>query len=128
MVSPQCLVFSAFIVCDNLVRCIKDIARGTVILFQFDNSRVREIFLKLKNIPYICSAPSVNTLIIITDYTKIAVFLMSGAGSVHTVSCSYPGIHQPSHTGICCGMIQNRRMIRKQNKRFQKQVIKNQAH
>jgi len=54
---------------------IKNCSRASVILFKFNNRSGRIIFLKAQNIAEISSAPRINTLPIITNYSNIFVII-----------------------------------------------------
>ena len=59
----------------NRVRCRQNVGCRTVILFQFYHFCVSEVFFEFKNVPDVSSAPLIDTLVIVTYYTDVVMFL-----------------------------------------------------
>ena len=57
---------------DHRVGRVENRGRRTIILFQFDHFRPGEMFRKVENVADVGSAPRINALIVISDYTEVA--------------------------------------------------------
>ena len=62
--SPQFLIFSVAVVFDNRVGRRQNIGCGSVVLLQFYNLCIFEIFFKFEDISDICASPLINALVI----------------------------------------------------------------
>ena len=71
---PQAFCFSSLVIRNHFICRIQNILRGTVILLQFNDLRIREYMLKTQNIFNIRPAEFVDRLVIIADNAEIAVF------------------------------------------------------
>ena len=124
MLCPKRLVLSSFIVGNDLIGSIQNIPGRAVILLQFDNDSIRIIIFKFKDIPYIRAAPAVYALVIITDHAKIPAF--SCQQSQQLILCTVGILILIDHDIPEASAIdlQDRGMVRQEQKRFQQQVVK----
>ena len=76
---PERFLFPRGIVGDHMVGSFQDPPRRPVILFQTDDRCIREHVLKSKDITDICSAETVDRLVVVPHHTKIPVFFRQKA-------------------------------------------------
>ena len=74
VVGPQSLAFALSIVLDDAVGGVKNIGRGSVVLFQTNSFCFRVNFLKLQNILNRCSTEAINALVVITHNAYILLW------------------------------------------------------
>ena len=124
LLRPKCFILSVCVERNHLIGGIQNIRGRTVVLFQLDDLRIRKILFKIEDIADIRAAPAIDGLIVIADHAKVAA-LRSQQPNKHILRVVrilifvYMNIAQL--TLIC---LQNRRMLGKQLKRFDNQVIK----
>ena len=58
-------------VVDDFLRCLQNISRRAVVLFEFDDGCARKITFEIKDVCKICATPRVDGLSVITDYADI---------------------------------------------------------
>ena len=66
-VRPQSFRFTVRVLRDDRVGCIEDRLRGTVVLLQQDNGRVRVVGLELKDVADRGATKGVDALVGVTD-------------------------------------------------------------
>ena len=72
-VCPEGFLLSLYIVSDHRVRGVEHILRGTVILLEFDNKRIRIYLFKIQNVADVGASEAVDGLVVIADNAEIAV-------------------------------------------------------
>ena len=73
-VAPKRLFVAVCVVFYDVVRRFENRRRASIVLFEFEDFRTREIFGKIENIANLRSAPTVNGLVFVPDDEQIAVF------------------------------------------------------
>ena len=58
---------------DYFVRRVQDVLRRPIVLLQSDHLRTGIFLFKVENIAYVCSPELIDGLVIVTDYTEVAV-------------------------------------------------------
>ena len=53
---------------------IQNFFGGTIVLFQFDNSCVGEVFFKIQNVADVSTSPAINTLVVVPYHAQVLVF------------------------------------------------------
>ena len=65
--SPKVLAFAADVVRDHGRRCLQNILRGAVVLFEADDLRLGKILLEFEDVADVGATPGVNRLVFIAD-------------------------------------------------------------
>ncbi len=71
---PETLFFAVSVAFNHGMGRVQNHRSGAVVLLEFDGQGLGIIFFKVENVLHVGPAPGVNTLVGITDHTKIAVF------------------------------------------------------
>src|SRR5258708_1282966 len=71
ILAPERFRTATRIMPDNAVSCAQNRARTSIVLLQLNNFRIGKMMLEFKNIGYLGAAPTVDTLVVITDYTDV---------------------------------------------------------
>src|SRR5258708_5741336 len=71
ILAPERFRTATRIMPDNAVSCAENRARTSILLLQLNNFRIGKMMLEFKNIGYLGAAPTVDTLVVITDYTDV---------------------------------------------------------
>ncbi len=79
LIRPQRLVLAPRIVLYYRVRRVQYILRGAVILFQFDDCRLRIHLFEIKNIPDIRPSEFIDRLVIVAYHAKVPIFICQQA-------------------------------------------------
>ena len=124
LLRPKRFILSVCVECNHLIGGIQNICGRTVVLFELDDLRIRKILFKIEDIADIRAAPAIDGLIVIADHAKVAALRCQQPDKhilrvVRILIFVYMNIAQL--TLIC---LQNRRMLGKQLKRFDNQIIK----
>ena len=72
-IAKHFLFYPVFVICNNRISCINNVATRPVILCQNYYFRLRVVLFKMQNIVNICSTKAINALVIITYYTQIFI-------------------------------------------------------